>query len=229
MSNPTLALTILIVDDHELTRLGLSSAIKKKSKFTISGEAVDGISAVSMVEQLTPDIVLMDIGMPKMDGITATRQIKERVPGCKVIILSSRHLEDEITASIAAGADGYCLKDIATERLIQVIELVSEGGIWLDPYIAKFLAGSLTSSISRSRQVYNTELTEREKEVLTLIVEGKPNKEIAQLLGITLPTTKVHVSNLIQKLSVDDRTQAAVKAVQEGLVSKRPYLGSEYK
>lgn len=220
----TQTVEILIVDDHEFTRLGLSSGIRRKSGFAIAGEAGNGEEAVQFVQENQPDVVLMDIGLPRMDGITATRKIKENYPDTKVIILSSRQIEDEINASIAAGADGYCLKDITTERLIQIIELVLEGGIWLDPYIARILAGSLTRQArdGRSgRHAYNTELTEREKEVLALIVEGKSNKEIGQALGITLPTTKAHVSSLIQKLAVDDRTQAAVKALQEGLVQPK--------
>ncbi|MEB3287833.1 MAG: response regulator transcription factor [Vampirovibrionales bacterium] len=233
---PDKSLTVMIVEDHEFMRTGLSFSLKKKSPFDVIWEAADGLEALGQVEERQPDIVIMDIGMPRMDGITATQEIKSRYPAIKVIILSSRQNEDEIRGSISSGAEAYCLKDISVERLIQVIELVAEGGIWLDPGIAHVLSQALSSKagsgmphgnsgIGHSRQAYNTSLTEREQDVLELIVQGKSNKEIALALGITLPTTKVHVSNIIQKLAVDDRTQAAVKALQSGLIQAERTLG----
>src|SRR5690242_20394529 len=130
-------LNVLIAEDHEFTRIGLHSALKRKSNLQIIGEAENGEDAVAIAIEKNPDIILMDIGMPKLDGIKATQTIKEKCPEIKIIMLSSRQLEEEILSSISAGADAYCLKDITTERLIQVIYLVAEGGIWLDPYIAK--------------------------------------------------------------------------------------------
>jgi DNA-binding NarL/FixJ family response regulator len=170
----------------------------------------------------------MDINMPILDGIEATRQIKAKLPQIKVIMLTSHDAGDEVYASLAAGADAYCLKDIKLERLIQVIEMVNEGALWLDPAIAQMVVKALPLNLperlktpsSSNRNHYNLELTERESEVLGKIVEGKSNKEIADALFITIHTVKAHVANIISKLAVDDRTQAAVKALRDGLVKK---------
>jgi DNA-binding NarL/FixJ family response regulator len=177
---------------------------------------------------LLPDLILMDINMPILDGIEATRQIKAKLPQIKVIMLTSHDAGDEVYASLAAGADAYCLKDIKLERLIQVIEMVNEGALWLDPAIAQMVVKALPLNLperlktpsSSNRNHYNLELTERESEVLGKIVEGKSNKEIADALFITIHTVKAHVANIISKLAVDDRTQAAVKALRDGLVKK---------
>ena len=221
-SQPLKPLSVIIVEDHEFMRTGLAFAVRKKSPFDLVGEAGDGIEALALVEEKHPDLVVMDIGMPRMDGVTAAQKIKEQYPGIKVIMLSSRQNEDEVRASISSGADAYCMKDISVEKLIQIMQLVADGGIWLDPAVASIMSQSLSQPAdggmpSRSSGQQST-LTEREYDVLGLIVQGKSNKEIAVALGITLPTTKVHVSNIIQKLAVDDRTQAAVKAIQNGMV-----------
>lgn len=220
-SQPMNPLSVIIVEDHEFMRTGLAFAVRKKSPFDLVGEAGDGIEALALVEEKQPNLVVMDIGMPRMDGVTAAQQIKEKYPEIKVIMLTSRQNEDEIRASITAGADAYCMKDISVEKLIQVMQLVADGGIWLDPAVASIVSQSLANSEQSSNysaSEHQSSLTDREKEVLKLIVQGKSNKEIAMALGITLPTTKVHVSNIIQKLAVDDRTQAAVKAIQNGMV-----------
>lgn len=216
---------ILIAEDHELARYGLSMALEEKGLFEIAGEAENGAQAVEAVERDRPDIVLMDIGMPVMDGITATQQVKTRFPEVRVVMLTSRKENEEVFASLAAGADAYCMKDIKIDRLCQVLEMVMEGAIWLDPAIARLVMQAMPGAgipeaprPTATRRQYNTELTEREREVLQLIVDGKSNKEIAQILDVTTHTAKAHVCNIIQKLAVDDRTQVAVKALKEGLV-----------
>lgn len=217
---------ILIAEDHEFTRTGLKYSLQSKSRFEVVAEAENGEQAVALVSQVQPDIVLMDIGMPIMDGIAATQKIKESFPGIKVVMLTSRQVKEEVYASLAAGADAYCMKDITTERLVHVIEMVAEGGIWLDPPIAQLLMHNLSvkpmekeDRLPQARHAYNAELTEREMDVLALIVQGKSNRDIADALTITTHTVKVHVGNIIQKLAVDDRTQAAIKALQDGLVT----------
>jgi two-component system, NarL family, response regulator LiaR len=217
---------LLIAEDHDLVREGLSYTLERKGAFEIVIEAKNGEEAVQLVLTEQMDIVLMDIEMPIMDGILATQQIKEKSPNTKVIILTSHRDGNQVYASLAAGADAYCLKDIKMERLIQVIEMVYEGAVWLDPTIARMVMDILPLNMPdvnkplSTRQRYNTELTERELQVLQQIVEGKTNKEIAKELSITIHTVKVHVCNVIQKLAVDDRTQAAVKALREGLIQK---------
>jgi len=221
------ALKVMIVEDHELTRMGLSVSLQKKSNLKVIGEAESGDKAIKLIDLVKPDVVLMDINMPVMDGIEATKIIKQKFPEIKVVILTSHTEGDEVYASLAAGADAYCIKDIKLERLIQVIEMVADGAVWLDPTIAQVVLKALPLNLPdrlKNSPVrvshYNLELTERELEVLEKIVEGKSNKEIAQDLFITIHTVKAHVCNIINKLAVDDRTQAAVKALRDGLVKK---------
>ncbi len=223
---------VLIVEDHELARNGLVYALKELSEFEIAGEASNGENAITMIGERRPDVVLMDIGLPVMDGIEVTQRIKEQFPEIKVVMLTSRQEQNEILGALAAGADAYCMKDISTDRLIQVIEMVSDGAFWLDPSVAKSVMGIVRPKLpqtgkaelfqaTRQPQRYRMELTEREMEVLAQLVEGKNNKEIAELLEITVNTVKAHVASIIQKMAVDDRTQAALKALREGLVNPR--------
>ncbi len=220
-------LKVMVVDDHEFTRTGLSFSLQSKSSFNIVAEAQNGLEALALAEKLQPDVILMDIEMPELDGIEATQKIKSLYPETKVVILTSRQIDEEIYASLAAQADAYCLKDIKTERLIHVIETVKDGAVWLDPAIARKVALVLQQrpGVGKDRQSPpviepnpHNDLSERETEVLELIAQGKSNKEIADILCISIYTVKAHVRNLIQKLAVDDRTQAAVKALQSGLI-----------
>lgn len=224
-------ITILIVEDYELSRNGLSFTLERYSNLSIVGEAENGREAIRLAQELHPDIILMDIRMPVLDGISATQELKVSQPNTRIIMLTSHQDGEEVFASLAAGADAYCMKDIKMERLVQVIEMVMEGAVWLDPSIAHMVMKTLPVKLSskpkasQGRQRYNVDLTDRELEVLELLVDGKSNKEIAVLLSITLHTVKAHVCNIIQKLAVDDRTQAAVKAIRDGIV-KAPEVGS---
>ncbi|MGE0200082.1 MAG: response regulator [Candidatus Melainabacteria bacterium] len=225
---------LLIAEDYEIGRMGLCQALETFSAsgdgppIQVVGEAENGHQALVLVESLQPDVVLMDIEMPEMDGIQATRLMKARWPQIRVIMLTSHKDEREVRTALASGADGYCLKDIRAGRLVQVIHLVAEGGLWLDPVIAATLMTSLqntpgsapavTSAAGNNPQGAPT-LTPRETQVLSLIVDGRSNQEIADLLNVSIHTAKTHIANLINKLAVDDRTQAAVKALREGLIA----------
>lgn len=229
---PSTPIRVLIAEDHELTRDGLSYALPRQGAFTVVGCAENGQKAVTLAQSATPDAILMDIGMPQMDGIAATKLIKEQSPDVKVLMLTSHQYPEEVFAALASGADAYCLKDTSIERLAQIIQLVCDGGTWLDPVIAEMVLQALPQSAGRptatapeaappagpERVKYRTELTERELDVLREIVNGRSNKEIAQALEISLHTVKTHVCNIIQKLAVDDRTQAAIKALRDNLV-----------
>jgi len=215
---------LLMVEDHKLLRVGLKAIFEEYPILDVVGEAEDGETAVKLAKELKPDVVLMDIGLPVMDGIEATKRIKEFDPAIKVIVLTSHSDENEVMQALTAGATAYAMKDIKTEYLIMVIQSVNDGAVWLDPAIAKIVMEknpSLIQGKPLSRATFKAEhsnLTEREYEVLKLVVEGKSNSEIAQNLNISEHTAKAHVCNIIQKLVVDDRTQAAVKAIKEGLV-----------
>jgi DNA-binding NarL/FixJ family response regulator len=216
---------VLVAEDYELARNGLCACLGNVDLLQIIEGAKNGKEAVEFTLKHHPDVVLMDIRMPVMDGITATRQIKEQLPNVKVIMLTSHQEGEEVYASLAAGAEAYCMKDIQMERLVEVIKMVADGAVWLDPAVAKMVMKALPMNLNQksrtaqSRHRYNAELTDREREVLELLVAGKSNRDIADELSVTLHTVKAHVCNILQKLAVDDRTMAAVKAVRDGLVS----------
>jgi two-component system, NarL family, response regulator LiaR len=223
--------TILLVEDHLLTRIGLKTVIERKSDLKVIGEAEDGEQAIQMVDELFPDVILMDVGMPIMDGIEASKIIKEKHPEKAIIMLTSHDNERDIFASLSAGAGGYCLKDVEPERLYAAIRSVYAGDIWLDSSIAskvlkQYNAGSQPTPacepskapLTRKEANLPEQLSPRELEVLYLLVDGLSNQEIADRLIISLATAKTHVRNILNKLAVDDRTQAAVLAMRRGLV-----------
>ncbi len=219
-------LKILLAEDHEWARIGLSLSIESKSNFKIVAEAENGVQAIEFARQHQPDVVLMDIEMPIMDGITAARQIKQDFPDIKIVMLTSHKDEQNISGALGYGASAYCMKDIRIERLIQVLDMVADGAIWYDPGITDILMRFLLNNHRQEKKAVSVdvrthpdfeELTERELDVLELIVKGKSNKEIGEALCITVHTVKIHVGNIIQKLGVEDRTQVAIKALQERL------------
>lgn len=219
-------ITLILIEDHTLTRFGLKTAFEEAEEIKVIGEAETGEEGVTMALKLSPDIVLMDLGLPGMDGIEATQKIKCSNENIKIIILTSHNNEEEVWASLSAGANAYCLKDIEPDRLINVVESVHDGAAWLDPAIASIVLKNLSSRpIKKYSHIQSgdattekTQLTERELEVLKLLVDGNSNAEIAKRLVVSIHTAKAHVCNILQKLSVDDRTQAAIKALKDGLV-----------
>lgn len=215
---------ILIVEDHKLMRVGLKSLFEEFPEITIMGEAQSGKDALEMIRTSKPDVVLMDIGLPDMSGIEATKKILSQFEDVKIIMLTSHISEQEILDSLAAGANAYVMKDTNTEVLVMVIKTVKEGAMWLDPKVVPIIREKNSGIIPQKQlsrasfKAQHSNLTEREYEVLKLVVDGKSNSEIAKELTISEHTAKAHVCNIIQKMVVDDRTQAAVKALKEGLV-----------
>lgn len=217
--------TIMMVDDHKLVRKGLKSLLDDFPEINVVAEAQNGKDAIEKARTCKPDVILMDIGLPDISGVNATKKILETNPEQKIVMLTSHCDENEIFNSLSAGANAYALKDINTELLVMVIKSVKDGAIWLDSKIVPILRSKSSynfippKSTSRaSFKAQHSNLTEREYEVLKLVVDGKSNNEIAETLTISEHTAKAHVCNIIQKLVVDDRTQAAVKAIKEGLV-----------
>lgn len=219
-----MTIKILLVEDQKLMRIGIKSLFNDYPELEIIGEATTGKEAVEKSKLIKPDVVLMDIGLPDISGIEATKQILEHNNNIKIIILTSHISENETTSSLQAGASAYIIKDICTEFLMNIIRMVKLGAMWLDPQIVPFIRDKncgIIPSRQLSRSVFkerHSNLTQREYEVLKLIVDGQSNSDIAKTLTISEHTAKAHVCNIIQKLVVDDRTQAAVKALKEGLV-----------
>ena len=220
-------ITILLVEDHEFTRMGLSMKIENTPHFKLLAEAVDGIEAVSMAQKYNPDVILMDIGLPKMDGITATRKIKEELKlDSAILMFTSRDSKEDIFAAFKAGADGYIMKDSSSQNLINAIDTVSEHAAWIDSQIARVVLSNIqneednqTIRIKNKKEANKKYgLTKKELEVLSLIVDGLSNQEISQKLVVSISTTKAHVHNILQKLYLTDRTKAAIVALKEGLV-----------
>ncbi len=218
------AITVLMVEDHKLLRVGLKSLFNDCQDIKVIGEAETGKEAVEKAKLIKPDVILMDIGLPDFNGIEATKRILNNSPEQKIIMLTSHSTEKEVMDSLSAGAYAYVLKDINTELLMMVIKSVKDGAIWLDPKIVPLIRNQSSCFIPQKQssrasfRAQHSNLTEREYEVLKLVVDGKSNFEIANTLTISEHTAKAHVCNIIQKLVVDDRTQAAVKAIKEGLV-----------
>ena len=216
--------SVVIVEDYKLTRVGLKSTLNEYKHINVVGEAEDATIGISMIERLKPDVVLMDLGLPGMNGLEATMKIKEMGLKSKVIILTSHERSEEVIAALCSGANAYCLKDISPETLSEVIKNVSEGACWVDPGVSSFALNFFPKpenvSLIQSSEVQDAraQLTERELEVLKHLVKGKSNTEIAKELIVSVHTAKAHVCSILQKLCVDDRVQAAVKAIKENII-----------
>ena len=224
ISTETKTISVVIIEDFKLTRVGLRCALNSNEDINVVAESDNAIDGLKLIEQHSPDIVLMDLGLAGMNGIEATVKVKEMNKDIKVIALTSHDREEEVIAALSSGAMAYCLKDIDPSKLADVIRDVNSGVCWLDPLIARKVLdsfpkqetlGILKDGTSDESRV---PLTEREFEVLKHLVEGKSNTEIAKELIVSVHTAKAHVCSILQKMCVNDRVQAAVKAVKEGLV-----------
>ncbi len=213
-------LNILIVEDHELTRFGLKTTFEGVDYVDDLYEAESAETAINLFSNYKIDVVIMDLGLPKMNGIEATKKIRSMNKDVKVIILTSHNDEHEVIDSLKAGANAYCSKEINPQRLVQVVQSVADGAAWFDPNVAHIvLKASAHSSLEVTESNHKEyDLTAREAQILKLMTEGYSNMEIAQILVISINTTKAHVANILQKLEVDDRLQAALKALKYKIV-----------
>ncbi|EMY5507667.1 response regulator [Bacillus wiedmannii] len=207
---------LLLVEDHHIVRRGLVFFLKTREEFEIVGEAENGEEALTFIQTERPDVVLMDLSMPKMDGIEATKRIKQYDETIKILILSSFSEQDYVLPALEAGADGYQLKEVQPEQLVASIIAVHEGNANFHPKVTPALFGRSAVKKEKEKEKPFSMLTKREQEVLREIAKGRSNKEIAAELHITEQTVKTHVSNVLAKLEVDDRTQAALYAVKHG-------------
>ncbi|NJO41729.1 MAG: response regulator transcription factor [Cyanobacteria bacterium CRU_2_1] len=235
-------ISVALIEDHDLTRVGLRTALQRQAGIHVIGEAPNATQGLKMLETSKPDVAIVDIGLPDMDGIELTRRFRQfqkehEDTSTKVLILTMHDSEDSVLAAFAAGADSYCMKDVSIDRLTEALQATYGGNSWIDPTIASIVLRQVRQTapsapiIDESKTVTihavepeveqlleNAPLTERELEVLELIVAGCSNAAIAEKLYITVGTVKTHVRNILNKLCADDRTQAAVLALRSGLI-----------
>ena len=210
-------ISVMIVDDHEVVRKGIRAYLESTSEFKVVGEAGSGQEAIERVADLVPDVILMDLMMPGMDGIQATRQIKKISPRSQIVVLTSFHEDSHIFPALRAGANSYILKDVKMEDLAEALQRAAHHEVTFHPLVAERLLRSVRHEDSAEELLY-AELTERELEILKLIANAQTNSQIAEQLVISEYTVKGHVSNILSKLHLEDRTQAAVYAWQKGLM-----------
>jgi len=225
---------IVLIEDHDLTRAGMRMTLQKAG-FEVVAEAANGRQGLKAVAQHQPDIALVDIGLPDVDGVEVTKQIKADFPAVRVVILTMQDMEGTVLAAFAAGADSYCMKDVNIDQLVEAIQSTSEGNSWIDPTIANIVLRQVRKPVevdpTQPKMIIiegvepayeeildNVQLTDRELEILQLIVEGLSNNAIGETLFISLGTVKTHDRNVLSKLCADDRTQAAVLALRSGLI-----------
>lgn len=208
-------LKIVIVEDDPVMQLGLEQFLEDYENFQVVGRAEDGYSGITLALDLRPDLVVMDIGLPQLDGIAATQQIKQKRPEVRVVMLTSHTADAEMIGALASGADAYCIKGTSLKQLAVAINCAHNGATYLDPQIARRVIGHLHYTHPTTPTI---DLSHRELDVLRLIVDGKSNPEIASELFLSISTVKTHLRSVMNKLSVDDRVQAAVAALRAGLV-----------
>ena len=213
------SIKVLIVDDHTVVRDGLTVMLRREKDFTVVGEGQNGLEAVEKAQELHPDIILMDLRMPELDGVEAMRRIRAQEPEMKFIVLTTYDTDEYIFDAIEAGAKGYLLKDASRDELFQAVRAVHRGESLIQPGVASRVLDRFAQLSRQATQATETEtLSEREVEVLQLMARGSPNKEIAAALSISESTVKTHVANIFQKLEVNGRTEAVTQAMQKGII-----------
>jgi len=225
MNAPPVAVRLVVADDHETVRSGLAALLDTQPDFTVIGTACDGAEAVRISRELRPDVVLMDVRMPSMDGIEATRQLVGSGPdGPRILILTTFDLDEYVYDALRAGASGFLLKDVTAERLFDAVRVIAAGDALLAPAVTRRLISEFALMRPQPETTPTTALTvltPRETHVLQLVAEGLSNREIAARLVVTEETVKTHVSRVLSKLGLRDRTQAVVTAYESGLVVPR--------
>jgi len=233
---------VVIIEDHNLTRIGLRAALETRETIKIVGEASNGNDGLNLLKSLKPDVATIDLGLPDIDGIELTRRFRQyqaeiQNEDTKLLVLTMQNSDEAVLAAFGAGADSYCMKDIESDKLVEAVEATASNSSWIDPTIADIVLRQVREEVSQGKAAADTKtvaiqavdpevekvietypLTKRELEVLELIVSGCDNAEIAKRLYLTIGTVKTHVRGILSKLCVDDRTQAAVRALRSGIV-----------
>ncbi len=225
-SSPAKKIGVLLVDDHTVVRQGLRMFIEMQNDMQVLGEGANGIEAVALAARLKPDVILLDLLMPHMDGVEATQKIMQDNPQARVLILTSFGEDDKVFPAIRAGAQGYLLKDIEPRQLVEAIRETYQGKAQLHPEVARRLMAAISGKSNSHAAIPDKlpkelqGLTDREREVLEFIAQGLSNREIAEKMVISEKTVKTHVSNVLDKLELEDRTRAAIWALKHGLGSQ---------
>jgi DNA-binding NarL/FixJ family response regulator len=215
---------VMIVEDHLVYRMGLKVLLEAHPDLEVIAEAADGERAILLAQQMQPDVIVMDVSMPVLDGIESTKEIKVLVPKSKVLMLTSYDGDNYLFSALSAGADGYCLKDAPIQSICVAIRAVNSGACWLDPVVAKKVIRAYTTTKVAPpsglilQDSARSVLSARQVEILELVVDGMSNVQMAVHLSVSLDTVKTHMRNILGRLAVSDRTQAAVKAIRSGLV-----------
>lgn len=218
VSDSSLPIRVFIVEDDPMMQLGLEQSLSNDDTLEVIGRADDGYLAVEEALKLKPDVIVMDIGLPRQDGIAATQKIKEAQPDIHIVMLTSHTTQNEIIGSLSSGADAYCVKGTSVDNLVTAIKAAREGASYLDPQVARRVMDHLKTPLITEDNPAIGQLSEREMDVLKLMVEGRSNPEIAAELYLSPNTIKTHVRGIMNKLAVDDRVQAAVVALRAGIV-----------
>jgi NarL family two-component system response regulator LiaR len=220
MSKPE-KIKVLIVDDHQIVRQGLRNFLELNEDIQVVGEAVDGLTAVNAASELNPEVILMDLVMPGMDGIAATAAVKKSNPKISVIVLTSFTEDDKVIPAIQAGASSYLLKDVTPDELVDAIRAAARGETRLHPEVTRKLMEQVSKPRVDKDAALPVDITEREMDVIRLVAEGRSNQEIASELVISEKTVKTHMSNILSKLALEDRTQVAIYAIRNGLIKEK--------
>jgi DNA-binding NarL/FixJ family response regulator len=207
---------VLLVDDHAMVRRGLREFLGLFEDIEVVGEAGDGLDAVEAAARLRPDVIVMDLNLPRLDGVAATREIRAATPGVEVVALTAFVDEERVLAALEAGAAGFLLKDAEADDVAAAIRAARAGEVYLDPAVAGIVARQLRAPMAAALPADDQGLTPRERDVLALVARGLPNREIGEQLGITERTARTHVSNILAKLGLASRTQAALYAIEQG-------------
>ncbi len=222
--NTTAQAKLFIVEDHEITRMGLQLLLEDLPDFELVGTSGDGQHALQAIVESSPTVVLMDLGLPGMDGISLIRYLKRELPETRIVVLTSNAEHKQVLDALDAGADGYCLKDVSSSQLVMAIRCVASGASWLHENVVGAIRNSC-ARMSRSEQAITPSqqpavgiLSEREIEVVRALSDGLSNVEIAERLAVSAETVKTHMRHIMEKLGVTDRTQAVVKAIRAGLI-----------